>query len=202
MIRWAANLTMWWKELPFPERFERAVAAGFDAVEFMSPFRYDLRQVVEAAKKTGLRVVQYNFADGDIAGGDRGFLSHPNKKEEWREGLLQALELAKELNPRQLNSLAGNELEGTSREAQIACLEENLRWALPHLEKAGVPLVLESLNRRDNPRYLLGHTVDVLKILGHINSPWVRCQFDVYHAQRTHGNLVETIRQNIQWTSC
>ena len=35
MTRYAANLTMLFNEVPFLERFERAAAAGFRAVEFL-----------------------------------------------------------------------------------------------------------------------------------------------------------------------
>ena len=38
MPRFAANLTMMFTEVPFLERFERAAAAGFKAVEFLLPY--------------------------------------------------------------------------------------------------------------------------------------------------------------------
>ncbi len=39
--------------------------------------------------------------------------------------------------------------------------------------------------------------LDVLEILRRLDSPWVRFQCDIYHMQRMEGNLVETIRSNI-----
>lgn len=197
MIRFAANLSMLFKEVPFLERFAKAVGAGLSAVEFMSPFDHDLDQLVAAVEQAGVRVVQYNFLDGNVAQGDRGFLSHPPKKQEWRESLEEAIELAARLKLRQLNSLAGNLLDNLSREEQIACLEDNLRWAIPRLQAAGLPLMLEALNNYDNPGYLLTHSWGVLEILRRVDSPWVRFQYDIYHMQRMEGNLVKTIRNNM-----
>jgi hydroxypyruvate isomerase len=190
---------MLFKEVPLLERFAKAREAGFASVEFLSPFDYDLGQLVAAIQRAGLRVVQYNFLDGNLAQGDRGFLSHPLKKREWRESLEEAIDLAAEVEPRQLNSLAGNVLGDLSREEQIVCLEDNLRWAIPLLQAAGLPLMLEALNIYDNPAYLLTHSWDVLEILQRIDSPWVRFQCDVYHMQRMEGNLVENIRKNIPY---
>jgi hydroxypyruvate isomerase len=197
MIRYSCNVSMLFKEVPFLDRFAKAREAGFAAVEFLSPFDCDLGKLVAAIERADLRVVQYNSLDGSLAQGDRGFLSHPLEKQRWCESLEEAINLAAELRPRQLNSLAGNLLSDDSRDRQIACLEENLSWAVPRLQAAGLPLMLEALNIYDNPSYLLTHSWDVLEILQRIDTPWVRFQCDVYHMQRMQGNLVETIRENI-----
>ncbi len=91
MLRYAANLALGFREYPFYERFQRAADLGFAAVEFMSPFTYDVEQVVAAVRSSGVKVVQFNFLDGDIASGDRGFASHPDKREQWRAEVLKAL---------------------------------------------------------------------------------------------------------------
>ena len=184
MLRYSVNLSILFKEIAFLGRFARATQAGFGAVEYWSPFSYDADQLAAAVTEARVRVVQYNFLDGNMSSGDRGFLSHPGKKREWRESLLEAIDLAAWLKPKQLHSLAGNLLPDLSREEQIACLEENLRWAIPHLETAGLPLMLEALNLYDNPGYLLTHSWHVLEILTRLDNPWVRSQCDIYHMQR------------------
>jgi hydroxypyruvate isomerase len=194
MLRFAANVSIAFKEYPFHERFRKAAEAGFDAVEFMSPFVHDVAQVVAAVKETGLKVVQFNFLDGDLAAGERGYASHPNKQSLWQGELLRALELGRQLGVRQINSLMGTVLEGVGREVQMECLMENLCWAVPHLEETGIPLMVEALNAYDNPGYLLTTSREVLNVLDAMNSPWVRFQYDVYHMQRMEGDLVHTIR--------
>jgi len=197
VLRFSLNITILLKEYPFLERFGRAAAAGFGAVEFMSPFAYDLAQVTAAAREAGVRVVQFNFGDGDLAAGERGYASHPDRQAQWREELPQALALARRLGARQINSLAGCVVPDLAREAQIACLVDNLRWAVPHLTQAGYPLMLEALNDLDNPGYLLTRSAHVLAVLEQVASPWVRFQYDVYHMQRMEGNLVETMRRHL-----
>ena len=48
MIRYAANLTMLFNEVPFLERFERAALAGFRAVEFLFAHNQDQDGVATA----------------------------------------------------------------------------------------------------------------------------------------------------------
>ena len=53
MIRYAANLTMLYNEVPFLERFEKAAASGFRAVEFLFIHNVDAGAVereLEAAR--------------------------------------------------------------------------------------------------------------------------------------------------------
>ena len=40
MPQFAANLSMMFNEVPFPERFAAAAKAGFKAVEFLFPYDY------------------------------------------------------------------------------------------------------------------------------------------------------------------
>jgi len=41
MLRFSANLSFLFQELPLRERFEAAAAAGFQGVEYMSPYDED-----------------------------------------------------------------------------------------------------------------------------------------------------------------
>lgn len=194
MLRFNANVTIAFTEYPFYERFARVAKAGFSAVELMSPFKYDLDRIVEAIQEAGLEVVQFNFLDGDLAQGERGHASHPEKQAEWREALIEALDLGARLQARQINSLVGVSLEDVPRTTQIECLIENLHWALPYLKKAGLPLMVEALNSYDNPGYLLSSSHGVLGVLDRVNSPYIKFQYDVYHMQRMEGDLVRTLR--------
>lgn len=197
MLRFAANISMLFTEVPFLDRFQRAADAGFGAVEFLWPTGIDLDALVEAKEAAGIEVALFNMDAGDMPAGERGFLSHPNRRDWWRQAFLQALELAQRLGCRRIHTMAGNELPGLSRESQLACAADNLMWALPHLETAGVTATIEALNRFDNPQFLLYRTVHTLELLKQLDTPHVRCQYDIYHMQRMEGNLIATIREHI-----
>ncbi len=196
VLRFAANLSMLWREVPFLERFARAREAGFAAVEFLWPRGEDLEAVVEAVRASGLQVVLHNMDAGDIAAGERGYANDPARQEEWRERFLEALALARRLGCPRINCLVGNALPDLPRELQWAVVLENFRWALPRVQEAGVTLMVEALNPIESPRYLLHRTADSLALLRALGfPPQVKIQYDIYHMQRSEGNLIATIHE-------
>ena len=189
MLKFDANLSFLFTESPFFDRFDAARRAGFTHAEFLSLLALDPDELVRAVRDSGVQIVQYNFLDGDLAAGERGFASHPEQRERWRAGFALALDMARQLHPYQMHSIVGVRRPELPYEAQIAALVENLQWAAPQLEAAGLPLMVEALNDADNPGYLLQTTESVLDILRRAGSPWIRFQFDVYHVQRTQGDV-------------
>ena len=94
MPRFAANLSMLFTEYPFLERFDRAAAAGFEAVEFLFPYAEDVPGIQAALKRTGLTQVLFNLPPGDFGKGERGLANNPAKQAEFREGVARGLEIA------------------------------------------------------------------------------------------------------------
>jgi len=198
MIRWSANLSMLFNEVSFLERLDAAAKAGFGAVEFLWPSGVDLNALAAAKQQAEVDVALFGIDPGDMPKGDRGFPNDPAKIKWWRERADAAFDLAKKLGTRRMNVLAGNEIEGLTRAQMIDCLCENLTWAIPRADANDVTLVVEPLNRIESPRYILGRTAEALQVIESLHSPRVQLQFDVYHTQRTEGNLVRLLQEHIR----
>ncbi len=74
-MRFCANVSILFKEVPFLERFGRTREAGFSAVEFWWPGGEDLDEVERALKAADLSVALFNFYAGDMPAGERGLVS-------------------------------------------------------------------------------------------------------------------------------
>ena len=70
MPRFAANLSMLFTEVPFPERFERAARAGFSAVEFLFPYEFPAQDIARRLTDNGLENVLFNTPPGDWEAGE------------------------------------------------------------------------------------------------------------------------------------
>lgn len=193
MPRFAANLSMLFTEYPFIERFDRAAAAGFQAVEFLFPYGEDIPAIKDALSRNGLTQVLFNLPAGDFAAGERGFANDPSRTREFRDGVGRALEIAATLECRQLNCLIGLVRTDTPLDQQWETVVENLRYAAEQTAQAGVRQLVEPLNTFDTPGFLLTGTTQGLELLDRIGSDNVRLQYDVYHMQRMEGNLTATI---------
>ena len=79
MPRFAANLSMMFNEVPFLDRFEAAVKAGFTAVEFLFPYDHPAREVGARLHGNGLTQALFNLSPGDWAAGEKGFAALPDR---------------------------------------------------------------------------------------------------------------------------
>jgi hydroxypyruvate isomerase len=199
MVRYAANLTMLFNEVPFVERFERAAAAGFRAVEFLFAHNVDQAAVERELGRHGLELVLFDPEGGDFPAGDRGYLCDPGRREHLAKTIEDAIATARRLGCRRLNVLAGNRVDHASDADMRRTVVENLRRAAPQARAAGITLLVEALNTWESPRYFLDRSRLGLDIVREVGEPNVRFQYDCYHMQRMEGQLIETLTRNLEW---
>ena len=66
------------------------------------------------------------------------------------------------------------------------------------LESEGIILVIEPLNLTiDHKGYYLSKSSEAFDIVSEVGSPNVKVLYDIYHQQVTEGNIINTIRENI-----
>ncbi|NCX40994.1 MAG: hydroxypyruvate isomerase, partial [Burkholderiaceae bacterium] len=106
MPKFAANLSMLFNEVPFMERFDKAAACGFKAVEFLYPYAYAASEIKAKLDHNQLKLVLHNIPAGDWDGGERGIACLPDRIDEYRAGVAKAIEYATALGVGQLNCLA------------------------------------------------------------------------------------------------
>ena len=199
MLRYAANLTMLFNEVPFLERFARAAAAGFRAVEFLFIHDVDRAAVARELQRHRLELVLFDPEGGHFPAGDRGYLCDPAKRDHCRRTIEDAVATARELGCRRLNVLAGNRAESASDDLMRRTMVETLAAAAPMASTAGITLLIEVLNTWESPRYFLDRSRLALGIVREVGAPNVRFQFDCYHLQRMEGQLIDGLITNLQW---
>lgn len=197
MPTFAANLSMLFTELPFPDRFAAARAAGFRFVEYLFPYDFPADELRGLLAANGLTQVLFNLPCGDWAAGERGIAGLPGRQAEFRDGVAKALDYAATLGVTRLNCLAGKLAEGADVEEACAVLAENVMFAADALAEKGLTLVIEAINRCDIPGFMLNRTSQVMALLDMLNRPNAAMQYDVYHAQREEGELAATIAANL-----
>jgi hydroxypyruvate isomerase len=197
-MQFAANISILFQEFPFLERFARARDAGFSVVEFWWPSGEDLDAVEQAIRDTGLKVAVLNFDAGDMPAGDRGLVSDPERQDRFRDNVPIALRLARTVGCQQLNALVGTQLSGLSRETQLELACKNIAWAADQASQQGASILIEAVNTFENGPYLLHSTAQAKQFIERVDRDNVKLQYDVYHMQRMEGNLVATLRENIE----
>ncbi len=192
MPKFNANLTMLFNEVPFLQRFHRARKAGFEAVEFLFPYEFDKQALKQALSENGLTQVLFNLPAGDWAAGERGLGILPDRVEEFRKGVGLAIDYAETLGCPHVNCLSGVASPDHPAEALHATFVANLRYTAEELKKRGIKALIEPINHYDIPGFFLNTVEQAEAIIEEVGSDNLFIQYDLYHQQRTKGELVAT----------
>lgn len=199
MPRFCANLSLLFTEYPFCERFAAAARAGFTAVEIQFPYELAPARLADLLKTNGLALELINFPAGDWAAGERGIACLPGRRETFRAGVRRALSYARATGCRKINCLAGIQPPGLSRQRALDCMADNLAFAAALLEPEGIMVLVEAINTRDLPGFVLHHSVQVIELLQRVGAPNLALQYDVYHMQVMEGDLLATLERLRPW---
>jgi 2-dehydrotetronate isomerase len=188
MPRFAANLTTLFNEVDVLDRFERAAAEGFSAVEMLYPYAYPAAEIAARLNRHALRLVLFNTPPGDQAG-DRGTAALPHRVEEFRAGVRIALDYARALGCPRVHAMSGVTSAEPDRARCEATWIDNIRYAADLAAPSGVTIMIEPLNSRDAPGYFVSRQDDAVALIERAARPNVALQLDYYHAQIMHGDL-------------
>jgi hydroxypyruvate isomerase len=112
----------------------------------------------------------------------------------FRESFLKdvdaSIEVARRVNAKWATVVMGTVAPRLEPEFQAANAVEILRAAAERLERHGLVMVLEPLNRRDHPNLFLTRIPQAFQICRAVNSPSCKILFDIYHQQISEGNLI------------
>jgi len=190
-------------ELSFIKRIKRIARLGFPAIEFWfwdhefdGKGLKDIPQIARLTKELNVEIndIVVNSPDGSIG----GFLTKAEDKKKYLERLKQTIDVAHKLNCKKLITCSGNELQGVSKDEQLANMIKTLEEASQIAAKEDMVLLLEPLNSLvDHPGYFLTSSKIGFDIAKKINSPNLRLLYDIYHMQIMEGNILDTIKENI-----
>ncbi len=194
MPRFCANLTMMFNEVPFLDRFEAAAQAGFTAVEFLFPYDFPAADIKARLDANGLQQILFNMPPGDWAAGERGTAALPGRQAEFRAGVKRALEYAAVFGTKRTHLMAGIPPAGVAARTAANLFAINLAWAAEQAQAAGVVIVIEPINHRDMPGFLLNTTGQAADLIEAVGSEHLRLLFDVYHCQVTEGDVTSRMK--------
>lgn len=187
--RLSANIAFMFADLPFLERIPAAAAAGFKFVECHFPYDVPVAKLAAALDAAGVRMTGINTAPGNLAQGDWGLAAVPGRQAQFRADFDQALSYAVALGTKAIHVMAGIVADPAEKEAAVDLYVENLRWAAPKAAEHDITILLEPLNTRDKPGYLVSRSDEIAAIIARIGAANIKLLFDIYHIQIMEGDL-------------
>ena len=197
------NCSILFTELPLERRPAAAAAAGFDAVEFWWPFDgpvpgdREADAFLTALGDAGVSLVSLNFAAGDMAAGDRGWMSLPDRTAALRDNVQACAGIAGRAACRKLNALYGNRVDGVPGSVQDDLAAENLAYAAGEAARIGATVLVEALNSDESPRYPLVSAAAAVAVIDRVRAGAgvtnLAFLADVYHLARMGEDLPAVI---------
>lgn len=187
------------RDLPFEQRLEKVVAAGYTNVELVGEYAKwndaEFDRANAARKRLGI-----NF---DCTAGIKHSLCNPTERDGLLDEVRSTLPIMERLDCPALILLSGNVVPGMTAEAQTQSCVEGLR-ATAHLidgkriNGEPVRLLLENIDPEENPKYFLTSVARGFEIVKAVNHPQVQFLYDFFHEQISEGNLIEKLEKNIE----
>jgi hydroxypyruvate isomerase len=192
MPRFAANLTMMFNEVDFLDRFAAAGRAGFDAVEYLFPYAFDGADLARRLTDNGLAQALFNLPPGDWAAGDRGLAALPDRRDEFRASVATALTYAAATGAGRVHVMAG--IADSADPVARAAYRDALAYLCDNAGSQGRDVVIEPINQRDMPGYFLNDFNLAADLIADLGRPNLKLQFDIYHRQIIHGDVLTGLR--------
>ncbi len=185
------SVSRWcYQDIPLDTLCAAAVKMGLQGIDLLQPAEY------ETPRRYGLRCTMGYAADNmTIPNGLNRRENHAAIEQAFRIGIPQA---AKAGVPNVI-AFSGNR-RGMSDEEGASNAVIGLNRVKRIAEDHGVTICIELLNSKVNhPDYMADHTHWGVRVAKEVNSPHVKLLYDIYHMQIMEGDLIATIRKNIQW---
>lgn len=188
--KFAVNIEMWWKKLPFLERIQKTADLGFPAVEFWPFDNKDQAAVGALCEKLKIEIAQFT------AWGFKPHLNDPKNESDFLKTIEQACKVAHKWKCRKMTVVAGDNTPGMTQEAMHEQVIKALKKAAPIVEAEKLMIILEPMNGRvDHPGHCLYGSVDAVKICRAVKSPMVKINWDLYHMQISEGDLCGRLKE-------
>lgn len=189
MPKFAANLSTMFNEHGFVDRIDAAAACGFLAVECQFPYDAPADDVRRRLDATGMELVLLNAPPGDLAAGDRGLGSVRGRDDEFVASIETAARYAETVGCPRVHVMAGCPTDGEATDRFV----HRIGWAADRLRPAGIDVLIEPMNLRDVPGYLLMSSRQAERVIAQVGRPNVKLQFDTYHLQIQEGDLTASL---------
>ncbi len=192
-VRFSVMLWTLEKLAPFERCLEIVSQAGYQGVELVGEFHAwtpeERAHILARLKSLGLVV--------DAMSGVKAGFAVPQDSGAFRAQFVEHLAAAHALGCGRVILLSGNKVEGAPAGLQRQTSIDNLTWAAAQAAQNKVEIVIEPIDLLENPAIYLSTVTEGFDIARAVNAANLRVLYDVYHEQRSYGNLIEKLEKNI-----
>jgi hydroxypyruvate isomerase len=177
------------EKIPLDDLARECARLGMKSVDLLAPAGWPV------VKKYGLIASMPEAGGGTISDGLNRKENHAKIEQQLREGIEQCAAAGVP----NIIAFSGNRRGLSDQEGMENCVI-GLNRVKAIAEDKGVTICMELLNSKVNHKdYQCDHTAWGVEVCKRVNSPRVKLLYDIYHMQIMEGDIIRTIRDNIQY---
>ena len=186
------SVSRWpYTKIPLAEFCDSCKAMGLVAIDLLQPAEWDVVKERGLVCSMGYPTDRRDF----LGNGFNNRASHAMLIGE----LERTIPLAAQKGVPNVIAMFGNR-QGRSDAEGIKACSDGLKRIAPLAERHGVTICVELLNSKvDHKDYHGDHTAFGVEVMKSVSSPRVKLLYDIYHMQIMEGDVIRTIRDNIQY---
>jgi hydroxypyruvate isomerase len=179
-----------------PDRIKAVAANGFTAYSFWTADAAERAAMIKAQQDAKLKCV--SIVGTGAAGRSTGF-TKPGAADALLTEFRERIAISKDFGGPDLISFVGAIQDDVPWATQRAGIVDGLKRAGDLAAAGGVTIIVEPLSvNAGQPRSALDRAAECFPVIKEVNHPNVKVCFDLYHLQRTEGNLVASLRAGWQ----
>lgn len=198
--KFSAGLGHLFTEWDLLDRFALAREHAFDGVELTLPYDKTPEQLQKVREATALEVIIFTAPLGNFMEGGEGIAVVPGKEQEFMDSVKTALDYAEALDARLVQFVSGRcygqDNDPKKRERYFNTLVTNLDKAAEALANLKTNIVLEAINTRDYPDYLLNIPEHLFAVVEAASRDDIKVEFDTLHHSVMGLDCCEEILKN------
>src|SRR5437763_2532292 len=184
------SVSRWcYKQIPLDKLCAYAAEIGLKGVDLLSPDEF------EVPAHYGLVCSMAYAGGGEIPSAMNRVENHARIE----EGFRKYIPLAAKAGVPNVITFSGNR-DGMSDEEGAKNTIAGLNRVKKIAEDHGVTICIELLNSKvDHHDYMCDHSAWGVQVVKAVDSPRVKLLYDIYHMQIMEGDIIRTVRDNIQY---
>jgi hydroxypyruvate isomerase len=193
---YSAHIGYLFTELPFRGRIQAAKRHGFSAVEYPAPYDTPPSQMAASLEQAGLPYVQFGLRSGDATRGEKGLGIFPQRRDEFRASVAEALAYARAIGVKLLHAMAGVLPESERTPEHRRQYIENLTYAADAAAAEGLTILVEPMSQQAVPNYFIQTPNQAAEAIAATGRKNIRLLFDVFHTASAGLDVFEQIERH------
>jgi hydroxypyruvate isomerase len=195
---YSAHIGYLFTDKPMEERITAAMRYGFKAIEHPAPYSVPAAEMARWLKSAGTRYVQLGLHSGDASKGEKGLGIFPDRRDEFRASVTEALDYAEAVGASMVHAMAGILPPAQRGQHHWDCYVENLAFAATEARPRGIKVIVEAMSEGAVPDYFVATPDRAARAIAEAGEENMGLLLDVFHTVSTGLDVQQEIAKHAE----